>query len=91
MLGSFSREHPRLAVMVIDGVDGPDGARELIRSLGITMPVLLDAGGQVTATYRVAGYPTTVFVRPDGTVQSAHVGAISRDELEAAASALGDG
>jgi hypothetical protein len=43
----------------------------------------------VAAAYRVNGFPTTVFVRPDGTEEGRHPGALTDSALTANLSNLG--
>lgn len=50
--------------------------------------VIFDTNGQLGRRYASFGLPTTLFIRPDGAVRTLHVGAISRDRLEAEIAAL---
>jgi peroxiredoxin len=74
--------HADLALLLIDPVDGASAAHDFTAALHIHTPVLLDDGGRVAAGYGVAYYPTSVFVRTDGTVASRHLGAMSQDVLD---------
>lgn len=50
--------------------------------------VIFDTKGQLGRRYASFGLPTTLFIRPDGVVQTLHVGEMSRDQLEAEIAAL---
>jgi len=77
-------------LVLVDPVDGVDGARAFAASLHVRAPVLLDDGGRVAAAYGVAYYPTSFFVRPDGTIASTFVGPLAADVLASHLSNLGD-
>ncbi len=49
--------------------------REFWRKQGFTLPVAMDFTDETAAAYGVRGIPTTVVIRPDGTVHAVHVGA----------------
>jgi thiol-disulfide isomerase/thioredoxin len=49
-----------------------------VSKLKLTFPVLLDPSGSVSGRYRVHSLPTSVFVRPDGTVDGIRVGSYTK-------------
>lgn len=80
--------------IVIIGVnlksDYEENARNLIDELGITYITGRDDGGEdprrgaIELAFGVpASYPVTVFVRPDGTIDTFRIGAMDIDELRA--------
>lgn len=89
LLQGYADAHPGVRLVLVDPVDGVDGARSFVASLHVHAPVLLDDGGRAAAAYGVAAYPTTFFVRPDGTVASRYPGALTSDLLSAHMSNLG--
>ncbi len=89
LLQRYVDAHPGVALVLIDPVDGVDGARAFVASAHVRAPVLMDGGGQVAAAYGVAAYPTTVFIRRDGTIASRYPGALSAQLLDAHMSNLG--
>ncbi|HKF78311.1 MAG TPA: TlpA disulfide reductase family protein, partial [Candidatus Dormibacteraeota bacterium] len=91
VLQRFADSHPNVAVVLIDPVDGTGSARAFVESQHVRAPVLLDPDGHVAAAYSVAGYPTTVFVHPDGTIGSTYPGALTPGILAAHVSNLGAG
>ena len=74
-------------VLVNEG-DGRDVAAGFLRGLGIQQPSLLDGDLAVGRAYGVSAYPTTVFVRADGTIDRRQVGELSEAVLAAELSAL---
>jgi thiol-disulfide isomerase/thioredoxin len=68
--------------------DYDQGARDLIEELEITYRTGRDTAGDdsvrgpIEAAYGVFSYPSTVFIRPDGTVFAFRIGEIDADEIE---------
>jgi cytochrome c biogenesis protein CcmG/thiol:disulfide interchange protein DsbE len=81
--------HPDVTVLLVNYRDSADTARGFLATRGITQTALLDQDGQVASAYRVAGFPTTVFIKPDGTEQSMHPGPLTEDVLSLNLSDLG--
>ncbi len=78
--------------VVILGVDikndVPDNARPFAESLGITYPIGQDHGGgdrlygDIQLAFEIdPSYPTTVFIRPDGVVDTVRVGSMDETEI----------
>lgn len=77
---AFARAHPDVVVLGI-AADGPvSKLRRFAREHEMAYPVLR-ADARVLGDYRVGTYPTTVIVRPDGTIKHAHVGILLRPQL----------
>lgn len=49
--------------------------------LGLSFPLLLDPGGIVQRLYRIRGYPSSIFVDPQGVVRIVHIGLITEGQL----------
>ncbi len=49
--------------------------------LGLSFPLLLDPGGSVQQLYRIRGYPSSIFVDPQGVVRIVHIGLITEGQL----------
>jgi len=56
--------------------DVPSEARALVRRMGLTYPMVLDARQDVADRYNIAGLPTSVFIDAAGRVRGTVVGAI---------------
>lgn len=54
--------------------DNVDAARRFIRSFPVTYPSYEDPNGKIFNYYGLAGAPSTVFYRPDGTREYVHSG-----------------
>lgn len=71
-----------LTVLSIDIQEDRDKVAAWVKSRGVTVPVLLDPDGAVSAAYRVTGTPTAFLVGRDGKLVARAVGAkpwLSRD------------
>ena len=82
LLQRYADAHPDVRLVLVDPVDGVDAARAFVAALRVRVPVLLDDDGRVAAAYGVAAYPTSFFVRRDGTVASRYPGALTTDALD---------
>ncbi|MDP2310078.1 MAG: TlpA disulfide reductase family protein [Pseudomonadota bacterium] len=79
-LSAFARAHPDIPVLGI-AVDGEAGAlRKAAAELGLDY-LVLRADVATRTAYGVSTLPTTVIVRPDGTVRSAHTGLMLQPHL----------
>ena len=77
-------------LVLIDEGDSSDAARGFLNALGITRQALLDSDLSVGHQYGAIAYPTTVFVRPDGTIAARQVGQLDERVLAAELASLGD-
>ncbi len=71
-------------IVLAEQGDAPQQVRSLLRSLGLPQApqVVLDSGRQLAAYYDVPGFPTTLFIRADGTLQRMYVGEMSAATLQ---------
>ncbi|MBJ3775896.1 TlpA disulfide reductase family protein [Acuticoccus mangrovi] len=68
--------------------EGASAVRAFLAAAGLPAAhVAIDRFRTLSRHYGVKGYPTTLFLNPDGTLRAVHVGEISREALGAA---LGD-
>lgn len=67
--------------------DYGEGARALVQRLGLTFPIGRDTAGDnevlgpIQAAYGVSTLPTTVFIRPDGTIAAMHIGELTENQI----------
>jgi thiol-disulfide isomerase/thioredoxin len=80
-----------LAILAIDADEPASLVTDFRDELGVSLPLLLDPGGEVQQLYRVRGYPTTYFVDRDGVIQVQHMGILSEGQLERYLGSLGFG
>jgi cytochrome c biogenesis protein CcmG/thiol:disulfide interchange protein DsbE len=82
-------EGQKVAVIGVDlKNDNPDNARAFIAEHGITYPTGQDSGGDlpyrgpIEVAFGIApNYPTTIFIRPDGIIDSVYIGQIDQASL----------
>lgn len=82
-LTAYAQENPEVPVLGVV-VPSNEGARlkEIVQRFGPGYPVLV-ADDAVERAYRLSVFPTTVVVRPDGSVAVRHEGAVDRAGLAA--------
>jgi peroxiredoxin len=71
-----------LMVLAINQDETAEQVGDFLTEVGLSLPALLDAGGEVGAAYGAFFLPTTVIVGPDGIVGAVHRGILSRAELD---------
>lgn len=86
-LEAFYRRHRGeglvlLAVNVMQR-DTPETIAAFVREKGLTFPVLLDAGSEVSQRYQVAYLPTTYLIDRRGVIRFRYVGPLTTAQLEA--------
>lgn len=63
-------------LVAVDVGEEKEAVAQFIRQLGLTMPVVLDPGDQVSELFKVRGLPTTVVIGKDEKILLHRVGAI---------------
>lgn len=61
--------------------DSPDAARGLVDRFGLSYPIGVDPQGELFSALGGYAMPTTVFVRPDGTIAEVYGGELSGEQL----------
>jgi thiol-disulfide isomerase/thioredoxin len=82
LLDAAARAHPGIAFVFVDERDDSAAARQFVASLRVRSPIASDADGSAGAAFGVAGLPTTVFIRPEGTIESTWIGQLDSAVLE---------
>ncbi|MHB8395218.1 MAG: redoxin domain-containing protein [Candidatus Dormibacteria bacterium] len=77
-----------LRVLLIDDQESSATVRNFLRTVGVTIPSLLDSHGSVAQAYGLPGLPVAVFVEPDGRISSLVLGQLQLFQLQAAVSKL---
>jgi len=55
---------------------------------GLTFPIAVDQQAAIADAYRTMGIPTHFFIGPDGRIREVRIGALSKDEMDAAVAAI---
>jgi peroxiredoxin len=76
-------------VIGVDFDEPGETVRQFAEEVGVNFPILLDPGGRIQALYNIRGYPSSVFIRPDGTIGILHIGIMVESQLEAYLTQLG--
>ena len=75
-------------LVLIDEGESSQAARDFLNEVGVHQPALLDTDLGVGHAYAVIAFPTTVFVRADGTIAGRQVGQLEERVLAAQLSNL---
>jgi cytochrome oxidase Cu insertion factor (SCO1/SenC/PrrC family) len=89
LIEQVAKQHPRLVVLLVDERDSTAAARTFVAELHVRSRVLSDVDGRVGDAYRVTGLPTTVFVRPDRTIEGRYIGQTNEQILHSHLAAIG--
>jgi len=89
LIQKLADQHPKLVTLLIDERDSPPAARGFVNELRIRSPVLLDEDGKAGDLYRVAGLPTTLFIRSDGGIEGRYLGQTNEQVLGSHIGAIG--
>ncbi|NYI41405.1 redoxin domain-containing protein [Demequina lutea] len=71
-----------VAFVGVDIADPTGAAAAFARTSGVTYPLVVDANGTASGTYRVPGLPFTAIIGPDGTLLVRHAGTLTAEQLE---------
>jgi peroxiredoxin len=66
----------------VEGANKADEAQAMVSKAGVTFPVLIDEGQQVSELYALEAMPTSVVVDRDGVVRYVHLGYKPGDEAK---------
>ncbi len=86
-LNAFFEAHQANEDIAVYGLSIDEGESEAVakwvQEKGVRYPILM-ASEDLARQYGAMGFPTLVVIRPDGTVDSRHVGLIERSDLDEA-------
>ncbi len=73
-----------LRVLAIDTLanDNVEDMRKFAQQFNMNFDVLVDEHDAVAGGWNIMGLPTTLFVKPDGTIAKVHVGQLTADQLK---------
>lgn len=74
-------EEDGLVVLAVNQAQSAKTAESFWEELQLDLPILLDAGGEVSEQYRVIGLPHNVFIDRDGVVRSNHIGFLTEEQM----------
>jgi cytochrome oxidase Cu insertion factor (SCO1/SenC/PrrC family) len=89
LIQKMADQHPKLVVLLVDERDSTPAARSFIDDLRIRSTVLLDTDGGAGDLYRIAGLPTTLFIRSDGSIEGRYLGQTNEQILGPHIAAIG--
>ncbi|MGH7761262.1 MAG: redoxin family protein [Candidatus Dormibacteraceae bacterium] len=83
-------QRPGMQLVLVDEGDSSQAARSFLTSVGLNQAALLDSDLSVGHAYGAIAFPTTVFVRADGTIAARHIGQLDEGVLAAELTTLGN-
>lgn len=87
----FEAYDGELVILAVDNDETLDRVVPFVQELGLTFTTLLDIGATTQDLYLIRGYPTSVFVDPDGIIQIIHIGIMTEGQLDDYISRIGLG
>jgi cytochrome c biogenesis protein CcmG/thiol:disulfide interchange protein DsbE len=81
LLDATSRRHPGVSLLLVGVYEDPQTARKFLSDLRVASPALLDSNGIVASRYGVRAFPTTVFIRADGSIAERYEGPVTETVL----------
>ncbi len=81
---ALQKQFEEMDDLVVIGVDVNETEAELMPYLeehGVTFPVFMDSDGQFSQLFYVTGFPTTVFISPEGTLVGSVPGYLETEQL----------
>lgn len=84
VLQDFYKRHQNegFVVLAINIQENRGRVAELVSDMGLTFPVLLDRRGEVTASYRVRGLPTSFLIDREGRIVEKQIGPVTESMLD---------
>lgn len=70
-----------LTVLAINLSEDTLTVNNFVKRFNLSYPILRDVGRQTERSYALRSYPTTFFIKPDGTLMEAVVGGMSESDI----------
>jgi len=83
VLAQAQATHPGVRFVFADQAEGADQVRAFLRDNGLKLRDVVIDSGALSGYYRIRGFPTTLFIAPDGRLRDFHVGELSHATLQA--------
>jgi len=74
-------QHQNLSVLAVNYAESRQMVLDFGAELGLSFPLLLDPDGHVHEVFQIIGYPSTLFIAPDGTLASTHIGMLTEGQF----------
>ncbi|MGK7346709.1 MAG: TlpA family protein disulfide reductase [Candidatus Nitrospinota bacterium M3_3B_026] len=71
-----------IVVVGVNYQEGPETVKRYVEQTSLSLPIVLDTGGEVSRRYRVTALPTTFFIDRDGVVAGFFVGPLTAETLD---------
>lgn len=82
IIQDFADRHPQqMAVLAVNVDESPEVVQEFVNKLALHFQIVMDPGGEITAIYKVRGFPTTYFIDQDGIIRFQHIGVLNANQV----------
>ena len=68
--------------MQLVGLDTAQDGQDFVNELGVTYALGPDNDAEIIMDYRITGFPTSVFVNSDGSIQRKWTGILNLEKME---------
>jgi thiol-disulfide isomerase/thioredoxin len=79
----------QVVVLTVNHDEPPEVVQGFVDELNLDLNVLLDPQARVAGLYKVRGFPSTVFIDPEGVIRYVHIGLLSEGALRGYLEELG--
>lgn len=86
---AVTQSEGELAILLVNFLENQEKALEILATLEVDFPAVLDPNGAVADHYRVRNLPTTLFIGADGVVSAIRQGEVTKADLERELAAIG--
>ncbi len=69
-------------IIGVNNMEKLSTVQRFVQSARLSFPIAMDEHGVVQRTFGIMGYPTSIFVGPNGKIYATHSGALRADQLE---------
>lgn len=77
------RQQDGFVVLAINNAEMPAQVRPFVEVLSLEFPIVLDMEAQLQRAFAIQGYPTSIFIGPDGFTYATHSGLITEADMAA--------
>ncbi len=68
-------------IIAVNNMEALSTVQRFAQSANLSFPIAMDERGVVQQTFGIMGYPTSIFVGPNGEIYATHSGALRADQL----------
>lgn len=79
---AYSQYHDQgFTVLAINNAETATQIKPFTDSLALQFPIVMDTSTTLQRIFSIAGYPTSIFIDPEGNIYATHTGMLLPDQL----------